>query len=112
MDNEISDIRIDTTLPLYTPQKLLLNAMCKLYFIQLKTIKSNAFDNDFLKKAGSFHNTSKVHILLFSDLVTVTKLPPNLSKSTVEKHRCSICERGYSFQSGLSKHIRSGHNNV
>ena len=59
--------------------------MCKLYFIQLKTIKSNAFNNDFLKKAASFHNTSKVHILLFSDLVTVTKLPPNLSKSTVEK---------------------------
>ena len=54
----------------------------------------------------------KVQILLFTDLVTVTKLPTNLSKSTGEKHTCSICGWGYSFQSGLSKHTRSTHNGV
>ena len=45
-------------------------------------------------------------------MVTVTKLPTNLSKTTGEKHTCSICERGYSFRSGLSKHMRSAHNDV
>ena len=54
----------------------------------------------------------QIHILLFIDLVIVTKLPKNLSKSTSEKHTCSICGRGYSFQSGLSKHMRSVHNDV
>ena len=49
---------------------------------------------------------------MFTDLVTVTKLPKNLSKSTGEKHKCSICGRGYSFRSGLSKHMRSAHNDV
>ena len=54
----------------------------------------------------------KVHILLFTDLVTVTKLPANLSQ-LCEKHTCSICGRSYySFQSGLSKRMRSAHNDV
>ena len=67
----------------------------------------NAFNTDCLKKAALFHTTSnktksdieahtkcagnteyKVHILLFTDLVIVTKLPANLSKSTSEKHTC------------------------
>ena len=38
----------------------------------------------------------KVHILLLTDLVTVTKLPANLSKSSGEYTR-SICGRGYSI---------------
>ena len=54
----------------------------------------------------------QIHILLFIDLVIVTKLPGNLSKLTSEKHICSICGRGYSFQSGLSKHMRNAHNDV
>ena len=96
-----------------------------------KTFKSDAFDTNCLKKAALFHATSnktkndteahtkcagnteyKVHILLFIDLVIVTKLPANLSKSTSEKHTCSICGRGYSFRSGLSKHMRSAQNDV
>ena len=96
-----------------------------------KTTKSDDFYNDFLKKSVLFHATSiktksdtrvytkcagntecKVHISLFTDLVTVTKLPTNLSKSTGEKHTCSICGQGYSFRSGLSKHMRSAHNDV
>ena len=78
--------------------------------------------NEFLKKAVLLHATKsdiqthtkcadntkyKVRILLFTDLVTVMK-----SKSTGEKHACSIWELGYSFQSGLSKHTRSPHNDV
>ena len=96
-----------------------------------KTFKSDAFNTDCLKKAALFQTTSnktksdieahtkcvgnteyKVHISLFIDLVTVTKIPANLSKSTSEKHTCSICGRGYSFLSGLSKHMRSAHNDV
>ena len=49
---------------------------------------------------------STQYILLF---IAVTKYPANLSKSTGEKHTCSICGRSYSFQSGLSKHMRSAH---
>ena len=70
-----------------------------------KTFKSDAFNTDCLKKAALFKTTSnktksdteahtkcvgnteyKVHILLFTDLVTVTKFPASLSQLVKNTH--------------------------